>query len=172
MLIDNLIIGTAFTDVVGGNLPPTISPIATQSIPRNGNTGALGFAVGDDHTSAGNLTLSGSSDNQTLVPNGNVTFGGSDGSRTVTVAPVAGQQGQATITMTVGDGSTTAATSFLLKVGAPTVNPVANQITSMNTVLGPLVFTVADAEEGAGALVVTKVWLSEEPDRVRLPADV
>ena len=155
MLIDNLIIGTAFTDVVGGNLPPTISPIATQSIPRNGNTGPLGFAVGDDHTPAGNLTLSGSSDNQSLVPDGNITFGGSGGSRSVIVTPVAGQQGQANITLTVNDGSTAAATSFLLKVGAPTVNPVANQITSMNTVLGPLAFAVADAEEGSGALVVT-----------------
>ncbi len=167
MLIDNLIIGTAFADVVGGNLPPTISPVTTQSIPRNGNTGALGFAVGDDHTPAGSLTLSGSSDNQSLVPDGNIAFGGSGGSRTVIVTPIVGQQGQANITMTVSDGSTTAATSFLLKVGAPTVNPVANQITPMNTVLGPLVFTIADAEEGAGALVVT----ATSSNQLLLPAN-
>jgi hypothetical protein len=155
MLIDNLVIGTSFADVVGGNLPPTVSAIANQSIPANGSTGPIPFAVGDDQTPADELTPSAASDNLALVPVENITFAGSGGSRTVTVTPAAGQQGQATITVSVSDGAATGSTSFLLRVGAPTIHPIANQISPANTVFGPLAFTVADAEEGAAALSVS-----------------
>lgn len=155
MLIDNLLIGTSFADVTGGNLPPTISAIAPQSIPANSNTGPLPFAVGDDQTPAAQLMPTGTSNNQTLVPDGNIVFGGSGGSRTVTVTPAAGQQGQATITLTVSDGTATAQTSFLLKVGAPGIAAIANQLTPVSTVFGPLPFGVTDAEEGAGALTMS-----------------
>ncbi len=155
MLIDNLIIGTSFDDVVGGNLPPTVSAIPDQSIPANGSTGPIPFAVGDDQTPADDLTPTGSSDNLALVPDENITFGGSGGNRTVTVTPVAGQQGQANITVSVNDGTATSSTSFLVRVGAPVINPIANQLSPVNTVFGPFAFTVADAEEGAGALTVS-----------------
>lgn len=155
MLIDNLVIGTSFADVVGGNLPPTVSAIPDQSIPANGSTGPIPFAVGDDQTPADELTPTGASDNPALVPEENITFAGSGGSRTVTVTPAAGQQGQVNITVSVNDGTATSSTSFLLRVGAPAIDPIANQISPVNTVFGPLVFTVADAEEGAGALTVS-----------------
>jgi hypothetical protein len=155
MLIDNLVIGTTFADVVGGNLPPTISAIANQSIPANGSTGPIPFAVGDDQTPADQLTPTGASDNPALVPDENITFAGSGGNRTVTVTPVAGQQGQANITVSVNDVTATSSTSFLLRVGAPSIDPIANQISPVNTVFGPLAFMVADAEEGAGALTVS-----------------
>src|SRR5690606_39229362 len=99
MLIDNLVIGTSFDDVVGGNLPPTVSAIPDQSIPANGSTGPIPFAVGDDQTPADQLTPTGASDNQALVPEENIAFDGSGGNRTVTVTPAAGQQGQANITV-------------------------------------------------------------------------
>lgn len=155
MLIDNLIIGTSFDDVVGGNLPPTVSAIPDQSIPANGSTGPIPFAVGDDQTPADELTPTGSSDNPALVPDENITFDGSGGSRTVTITPVAGQQGQANLTVSVNDGTATSSTTFLLRVGAPAIDPIANQLSPMNTVFGPFAFTVADAEEGAGALTVS-----------------
>ncbi len=55
---------------------PTISDIGDQAISEDGNTGDLAFTVGDVETPVANLTLSGSSDNLALVPNGNITFGG------------------------------------------------------------------------------------------------
>lgn len=155
MLIDNLIIGTSFADVIGGNQPPTVSAIAAQSIPANADTGPIPFAVGDDQTPADQLMPTGISDNQTLVPDGNIVFGGSGGNRTVTITPAAGQQGQANITISVSDGTASAETSFLIRVGAPSLNPIANQISPVNTVFGPLNVTVADAEEGAGALILS-----------------
>jgi hypothetical protein len=51
----------------------------------------------------GSLTVSGSSNNTTLVPNANIVFGGSRANRTVTVTPAANQTGSAT-TVTVSDG--------------------------------------------------------------------
>jgi pectate lyase len=102
----------------GGNTAPTISNIADQSISVNGNTGALAFTVGDAETAAGSLTLTKGSSNTTLVPTANIVFGGSGANRTVTVTPVAGQTGTATITVTVSDGSLTASDTFVLTVNA------------------------------------------------------
>jgi hypothetical protein len=64
----------------------------------------LNFTIGDIETAAGSLTLSGGSSNPTLIPNGNIVFGGSGANRTVTVTPATGQSGTATITVTVSDG--------------------------------------------------------------------
>ena len=86
----------------GGNIAPTISDIANPpSFPSGGNTGALAFTVTDED--AASVVPSGSSSNTTLVPNGNIVFGGSGASRTVTVTPVSGLSGSATITVTLTD---------------------------------------------------------------------
>ena len=70
--------------------------------------------------------MSGSSSNTTLVPNGNIVFGGSGANRTVTVTPAANQSGTATITVTVSDGALTASDTFVLTVtpvnDAPTIS--------------------------------------------------
>lgn len=155
MLVDDLIVGTTFADVVGSDLPPTISAIAGQSIPANGNTGPLSFAIGDDKTAPADLVVTGSSDNQTLAPDANIVFGGSDANRTVTVTPVPGQQGEVNIAIDVNDGTSSSIMTFLLKVGAPSIAPVANQISPVNTVFGPLDIAVGDAEESPDALIVT-----------------
>jgi carbonic anhydrase/acetyltransferase-like protein (isoleucine patch superfamily) len=94
---------------------PTISAIADQSIEVNTATVELGFTVGDSQTSAGELTLSATSSNTTLVPVSNIAFGGSGVERTVTVTPTVGGTGSATITLTVTDADfETAETRFLL----------------------------------------------------------
>ena len=77
------------------NTPPTITGIAAQVTNEDTATGAIAFTVGDAETAAGSLTVSGSSNNTTLVPNGNIVFGGSGANRTVTVTPAANQNGTA-----------------------------------------------------------------------------
>ncbi|HAV61913.1 MAG TPA: hypothetical protein DCY13_06070, partial [Verrucomicrobiales bacterium] len=101
------------------NVLPTISSIADLSTDEDTATTALGFTVNDLETAAASLTVSGSSSDQTLVPDANIVFGGSGANRTVTVTPAANQHGSATITVTVGDGTDTATETFVL-----TVNPV------------------------------------------------
>jgi hypothetical protein len=101
---------------IAGNQAPTISVIPNQSIPRNANTGAIAFTIGDDTTAPQDLILTKASSNPTLVPEANIVFGGSGANRTVTVTPASGLVGEATITITVSDGAASTPRSFLLSV--------------------------------------------------------
>lgn len=148
MFIDNLKVGTTFADALG--LSPLISAIPDQSTPANTPTGPIGFTVQDGQTVASSLTVVSNSANTVLVPNANIalaTVGGTGGTnRTVTITPAAGQQGKATITLTVDDGTYASPTSFEITVGAPTISAIPNQITSINTPTAAIPFTVTDPE--------------------------
>jgi Concanavalin A-like lectin/glucanases superfamily/Domain of unknown function (DUF1929)/Bacterial Ig domain len=145
--------------VNAANTPPTISAIAAQTINEDTATGAIGFTVGDAETAVGSLTVSGSSNNTTLVPNGNIAFGGSGANRTVTVTPASNQNGTTTITVTVNDGQLSTPTSFQLTVNAvndaPTITAIVNQTTTSGTAVGPISFTVGDVETAVGSLTVS-----------------
>jgi len=112
----NNIVTRQFTVTVNHlNQAPTITAITNRLIAVDTTTSAA-FTIGDAETAASALTLSGVSDNQGLVPNANITFGGANANRTVTVRPATGQTGLARITVTVSDGTTNAASSFQLTV--------------------------------------------------------
>ncbi|QTN32616.1 hypothetical protein HZ994_09815 [Akkermansiaceae bacterium] len=114
-ILDEIRFGASYDDVIGaGNTPPTISAIVDQTIPSGGSTSALAFTVGGGES--GPLTLSASSSNNTLVPGGNISLGGSGANRTVTVTPVSGFSGSSTITITADNGTATATQSFILTV--------------------------------------------------------
>ena len=140
------------------NTAPTISAIAPQTTNEDTATSAIAFTVDDAETAAGNLTLSGSSSNTTLVPNTNIVFGGSGTNRTVTLTPALNQFGTATITVTVSDGQLSTPTSFVLTVNAvndaPTITSIANQTTTTGTPVGPLSFTIDDVETPAANLTL------------------
>ncbi len=149
MTLDDLVVGTQFSDVqtIGG--PPSIGGVNDQHISANASVGPLSFLVDDVETAAADLVVTGTSDNLTLVPNApaNITLGGSGTNRTVTITPAAGQQGTATIQLTVTDGNNdSSSTTFKVYVGEPTISAVANQTTATNTVLGPIAVTITDAE--------------------------
>jgi hypothetical protein len=145
--IDDLKVGTSFEDVAGLNNPPTISGIPNQRIDANTSTAPLSFTIGDAETPVDNLTLGHTSSNPALVAEDGVTFGGTGSNRTVTITPVANQEGTATITISVTDGgAAVTTTSFQLGVGLPTISNIPNQSTAVNTVLGPLAFTIGDVE--------------------------
>jgi len=99
-----------------GPQPPTITDIANQTTLTNTPVGPLAFTIGDMDTPIGSLTLSNASSNPTLVPTNNIVFGGSGASRTVTVTPVGGLAGTATISVFVSDGTNVASDTFLLTV--------------------------------------------------------
>jgi hypothetical protein len=63
--------------------------------------------------------LSARSSSSGLVREENILFGGSGSNRTVTVTPVAGRAGVATLTIIVDDGTEIASTSFQLTVNMP-----------------------------------------------------
>ncbi len=98
---------------------PTISNIVNQSTNEDTATGAIPFTIGDPETPISSLVVTAVSSNHALVPNGNITLGGSGADRTITLTPAANQSGASTITITVDDGVTTTSDSFVL-----TVNPI------------------------------------------------
>lgn len=123
---------TAFTLTVSGggavHTPPTISPIASVVTKKNVPTPVIPFTVDDAETAKGFLVVTAQSSNTTLIPVGNIFFGGSGGNRTVFITPGVDQIGTATITLTVTDGDgQTASTSFQVTVTEEGVPPPASK---------------------------------------------
>ena len=118
--VDNIyfdISNANFTIAGSANTPPTISDILNQSIGVNSTTGAIPFTIDDLQTAPANLVVAASSNNQTLVPNGNIVLGGSGANRTITVTPASGQIGQAIVTVSVTDtGGLTVQDTFIVLV--------------------------------------------------------
>jgi surface-anchored protein len=142
------------------NDTPTISDVANQSTAGNTPTGAIPFTIGDVETAAGDLIVTTTSSNTTLVPNANITLGGNGANRTVTLNPATGQSGTTTITLTVTDaGGLTATDTFVLTVGpingAPMISAIADTFVLENAITGAIAFTIGDDVTPAGDLVVT-----------------
>ena len=157
-------IGVAATDLSGQrtwvwrsytvNDAPTISDIADRI--TSGPTPAIVFTVGDKVTPVGNLTVTATSSNLTLVPAVNMVVAGSGANRTVQVTPAAGQSGTATITVTVSDGTKTASDSFVLTVE---ITPPTCAVTAIRRP-GPsgrdeIEFTAQDVGSGIATIAVT-----------------
>ncbi len=146
--------------VTAVNDAPTISDVSNQSVNEDTVMPAVTFIVGDVETAAGSLSVSGTSSNQTIVPNANIAIGGTGANRTVSVTPASNQNGSATITLTVSDGSLTGTDTFVLTVNtvndSPTISSIANQTINEDVATGALTFTVGDVETAAGSLTVTR----------------
>src|SRR4051794_40771078 len=95
---------------------PTISDVPDQTTNEDTATAVIPFTVGDDATPPAFLRVTASSSNQTLIPDANIVLGGSGASRTVTLTPAPDQNGTATISLTVSDGTQTTTKSFVLTV--------------------------------------------------------
>ncbi len=152
--------GTKVTRLEGSSVSGlTISDVANQTTTLNTPLGPIDFIVTDSNTPAASLTLSASSSNPALVPVSNIVFGGAEELRTFTITPAANQSGTTTITITVSNGSQTASDTFELTVTpvntAPTITDVDDQDVAEDSTIGPLAFTVGDAETPAGSLAVT-----------------
>ena len=80
-------------------------------------SGTINLTVSDVDTPAAALTLSASSNNQALLPIGNIVFAGSGASRTLTARTVAGRTGTANVTVTVSDGQATATVPLTVRAG-------------------------------------------------------
>src|SRR5262249_8279651 len=70
---------------------------------ENTSTGPLPLAVANVSSAPGSWTVTATSSNQSLVPDGNIVVGGSGLNRNLTITPAAGQTGTATVTVTVTD---------------------------------------------------------------------
>lgn len=98
---------------------PLISTIADQSTPVSTATAAIPFTISDADTNPDCLTVTAVASNPSLLPQANITLGGSGFSRTITLTPASGQEGSALVVITVSDGFHSADSQFVLNVGAP-----------------------------------------------------
>ena len=106
------------------NTLPTITTIADQTTSQDTATPPISFTVGDTETAASNLTVYATSADPALVPTNNISFGGGDSDRTVTLTPVSGATGTVAITVFVSDGIALTNTTFQLTVqAAPAAEP-------------------------------------------------
>lgn len=141
------------------NDAPTITGLQGQTINEDASTGPLPFTVGDVDSALGNLTVTASSSNQLLVPNGNLILTGIGSVRSIAVSPAANQFGSATITVTVSDGLASVNTSFLLTVSpvndSPTISDVSDQSTTEDFAMAAIPVTLSDVETSATSLLLT-----------------
>ncbi|MEX0270185.1 DUF4347 domain-containing protein [Leptolyngbyaceae cyanobacterium UHCC 1019] len=99
------------------NDAPVVSTIADQTTGQNTATSPISFTISDVETAASSLTMTATSSNTALFPNGNIVFGGSGANRTLILTPANNQFGTATITVNVSDGNLVTPTTFTVTVG-------------------------------------------------------
>ena len=110
---------SAFTvTVTAPNTAPTLTALQGYQIASPGQTpAAVTFTVADAETAAASLNVVATSSNAILVPNTNLTLGGSGSARTVQVTPVVGQKGSAVIKLRVTDAlGASAQSEFIFSV--------------------------------------------------------
>ena len=145
--------------------PPTISPIADQTILEDTLLPLIAFRVDDPDTPAGLLTVTATSTEAALVPNQNIVVAGAGADRTVRLTPAANQTGETTITVTVKDADgLTATETFALAISGVNDAPE-NLVPSAQGILQntPLTFStgnlnaisVRDIDAGAGDIAIT-----------------
>ncbi len=150
---------TASVKVNWVNDAPTISAIASRTINEDSGTGGP-FTIGDEETSASSLSVTATSSNTNVVPNGNIVLGGNGDNRTISISSKANAHGSARITVKVTDAhGKSAQRSFTVTVtpvnDAPTVSAIPNVTIDEDQNTGVRSFTVSDVETAAGSLSVT-----------------
>ena len=110
----------SFAVTINTNNPPVFTPatLADVNASMNGSK-QVTFTLTDDHTDPGALSVVVTSNNQTLLPDANISVSNSSGSVTVTLIPATGQTGAALITVVATDASAGATTkTFTLTVSS------------------------------------------------------
>src|SRR5206468_387707 len=141
------------------NDPPTISSVPDQSMYEDTPTAAIPFSIGDVESTADSLTVRSEERRCRVRPDGNIVFGGSGPSRTLTLMPAANQSGTATIAITVADSDgASASRSFVLTVkpvnDPPTISSFADQSRDEDTPTAAIPFSIGDVESTADSLTV------------------
>lgn len=105
--------------------PPSISAVPDQTTDAGMTVGPIPFTVTDNEVDSANLLVQAASSNPSLLPTDQILLGGSGSNRTVTLMPASNQLGNATVTLTVSDGTLTASNSFVLTVNPPSLTVTA-----------------------------------------------
>ncbi len=104
--------------VVGAQTVPTINIVPTTITINEDQSTNFTFTVSNGDGGSSGLSFGRSSLNPALIPTNNISITGSGGTRTITLSPLAEQNGSALIGVSVTDADGTASDSFTLTVNA------------------------------------------------------
>src|SRR5215211_3496306 len=100
-----------------------------------------------------------SSSDPTLLPEGNVRFGGTGYAHTIVITPAPNQSGRGSVHLWATDGSIVVTQSFSVTVNsindAPTLSPIADQTILETATAATIPFSIGDVETPAASLLVT-----------------
>ena len=152
------------------NTAPTITSIGSQTINEDTSASAIGFTVGDAESNASTLTVTGTSGNLGLIPNGSIVFGGSGANRSVSLTPIANASGSALITVNVSDGELSASRQFTLNVTSVNDSPTLAAISDVNVAQDVGLQTINLSGIGSGAAdedqILTLTAVSSNPSLI------
>jgi probable HAF family extracellular repeat protein len=98
-------------------IPPTIGALRDQELEEEDPALVLPLQLTDtDRPDGSRLTLTARSSNPTLLPPSQILFSGTGTARSVTLEPVDGEVGTATIELEVSNGAQSASTTFVVRV--------------------------------------------------------
>jgi hypothetical protein len=114
-------VATVNISVKAVNDAPTVTVVAgraSQSACLSDTSGRLTLKLSDVDSNLSDLkpSVAGSSDTK-LVPNANVTFGGTGGTRTAAISTVPGRTGTSTVTLKVSDGQASSSVPVTVRAG-------------------------------------------------------
>jgi hypothetical protein len=121
------------------NDPPTVAAIGDQFV-MPGGSAQVSVAASDPQTPAGDLRIWAESSNPDLVRSEGLYFAPQAAGQTLTISPVPGAEGSASITVHISDGLTETATSFNLRVATdpyPWRNPLLRWDVNNDSVIAP-----------------------------------
>jgi hypothetical protein len=146
-----------FSLCIKSNNRPTITAIADQVTEVSTPIGPINFTIGDEETPVNQLQLLFETTNPALIPTSNIAEGGSGANRNITVTPVDGLSGVATITVIVRDADNgTVEEEFVVTVTtAPTISDIPDTSGGVGQNIGPINFTIGDAETLPDNLILT-----------------
>jgi hypothetical protein len=149
---DDGVVSGGWTLTITTAEPPTISNIPNQFTLEDNAVGPINFTIGDPDTPLNQLNITAASSNPTLIPVGNIVFGGTGANRTVTVTPAADEFGTATITVTVTDpNGLTAQDTFTVTVVSVNDRPTFTGGPNQNVPAGAPAQTVVGWATGMSA---------------------
>ncbi len=155
-----ILTSTSTSVTIGANQAPTISTSQTAVSTTEDTARLIAVALGDAETAVGALTLSATSSNQSLLPDGNISQQGATAATTVfNLLPNANASGVALVTISAADGLQTSSVVFTLSVSAvndaPTIATNATMQSFDEDGSTTITVVIADIDNATAALVVS-----------------
>lgn len=146
------------------NSEPSMTSVADQAI-TEGTTKEISFQVDDAETGAYHVTVTGTSSDQTMLPNEHIVVTGSGKDRVVSITPALGQAGEVTITLSATDGDRSVEQSFkvtIIEKNAPEISNIEDQSIDIDDSSEEISFTIRDEVVAANVITVTATSSNQE----------